>query len=157
MVRLSRFSSVSEWFHDLALRRGVVEHWTGEDKAAPTGEVLIYLRQQRRPKLKLARESLAFSVFLWANFSWNRSYCDSCPLPVGITSPGTRSSSRADSSPRPTPFPPEPTVLVYGLFRRPWVPVCLLQCKYRREVIFCTRYPFPSNIFSPVFFLWFLQ
>lgn len=56
-------------------------------------------------ELKIAPESLAFSVFLWAHFFWNLSYCDSCPLPLRITSPGNCSSSRAHSSLRPTPFP----------------------------------------------------
>lgn len=67
---------------------------------------MVYLWRPCRIKLKIAPEGLAFSVFLWAHFFWNLPYCHSCPLPVRITSPGTRSSSRAHSSPRPTPFPP---------------------------------------------------
>lgn len=75
--------------------------------------------------LKVARASLTFSAFLWAHFFWKLSYCDSCPLPVRITSPGNGSSSRAHRSPRPTPSPLEPPMLLYRLFRRLLVQVCL--------------------------------
>lgn len=74
--------------------------------------------------LKVARASLAFSAFLWAHFVWKLSYCDSCPLPVRITSPGNGSSSRAHRSPWPTPSPLEPPMLLYRLFRRLLVQVC---------------------------------
>lgn len=108
---------------------------------------------------KVARASLAFSAFLWAHFFWKLSYCDSCPLPVRITSPGNGSSSRAHRSPGPTPSPLEPPMLLYRLFRRLLVQVChFFPCKYRREIIFTTRFLFPSSsCFPPVFFLWFLQ
>lgn len=50
----------------------------------------------------------SFFVFLWNLFffflCWTRLYCDSCPHPVRITSPGTHSSSRAQRSCRPPPF-----------------------------------------------------
>lgn len=47
-------------------------------------------------RLKIAGEGMVFSVFLWDLFCWSLLYCDSCPLTVRITSPGTRSSSRAE-------------------------------------------------------------
>lgn len=55
-------------------------------------------------RLKIAAQGLAFSVFLWDIFSRGL-YCDSCPLTVRITSPGTCSSSRDHRGCRPTPFP----------------------------------------------------
>lgn len=138
------------------LRRGIKELWSWGDRPSLPGEFWIF---SSVPMLKVARASLAFSAFLWAHFFWKLSYCDSCPLPVRITSPGNGSSSRAHRSPGPTPFPLEPPMLLYRLFRRLLVQVChFFLCKYRREIIFTTRSLFPSSsCFPPVFFLWFLQ
>lgn len=100
---------------------------------------------------------MAFSVSLWAHFSWNRSYCDSCPLPVRITSPGTRSSSRADSSPRQRLFLRSLQCYCIDYLGGCGCVFALFSVNKGERSSFVQDFFFPGAFSPPVYFLWFLQ
>lgn len=114
---------------------------TGEEKRVIDLCSLCHIR------LKIAGDGLVFSVFLWDLFSCSLLYCDSCSLPVRITSPGTHSSSRAHRVCRPTPFPLDGRTLCISIisgFEYVHV-IARLYKVIKRKVIFCPRYLFPLD------------